>query len=149
MTHTIIVTFRLLSGAITAAIRKLEHELGIKDELQPSDFIYLTRIHYTALSDDQWGENEIDHIFFVRKPVTINFNPNEVEAIEWVTADRLKEMFELQRADQLKLTPWFEMIARRFLFDWWTNIETILQQRGLNDPEVSSKIHFLTLDDAK
>ena len=46
-------------GVKTAAIRKLEHELGIPlDSLTPSDFKYLTKIHYLAESDGEWGEHE-------------------------------------------------------------------------------------------
>lgn len=46
-------------GVRNAAQRKLEHELGIKPEQVPLDkFKYLTRIHYLAPSDGQWGEHE-------------------------------------------------------------------------------------------
>jgi isopentenyldiphosphate isomerase len=48
-----------ITGARNAAVRKLEHELGIKPEEVPVDnFKYLTRIHYLAPSDGQWGEHE-------------------------------------------------------------------------------------------
>jgi isopentenyl-diphosphate delta-isomerase len=48
-----------IKGARNAAVRKLEHELGIKPEEVPVDnFKYLTRIHYLAPSDGQWGEHE-------------------------------------------------------------------------------------------
>lgn len=46
-------------GVRNAAQRKLDHELGIKPEQVPLDkFKYLTRIHYLAPSDGQWGEHE-------------------------------------------------------------------------------------------
>lgn len=46
-------------GVRNAAQRKLDHELGIKAEQVPIDkFKYLTRIHYLAPSDGQWGEHE-------------------------------------------------------------------------------------------
>lgn len=42
-----------------AAIRKLEHELGIPtSQMKPDDFTFLTRIHYLAPSSGQWGEHE-------------------------------------------------------------------------------------------
>jgi isopentenyl-diphosphate delta-isomerase len=46
-------------GVKHAAQRKLEHELGIKKEQVPLDkFRFLTRIHYKAPSNSQWGEHE-------------------------------------------------------------------------------------------
>lgn len=46
-------------GVRNAAQRKLDHELGIKADQVPLDkFKYLTRIHYLAPSDGQWGEHE-------------------------------------------------------------------------------------------
>ena len=42
-----------------AAQRKLEHELGIPvGAIGLDEFVFLTRIHYVALSDDMWGEHE-------------------------------------------------------------------------------------------
>jgi isopentenyl-diphosphate delta-isomerase len=46
-------------GVKHAAQRKLEHELGIKKEQVPLEkFHFLTRIHYKAPSNGQWGEHE-------------------------------------------------------------------------------------------
>lgn len=46
-------------GVRAAAIRKLEHEMGIpKDKMHKEDFTYLKRIHYLAPSDGLWGEHE-------------------------------------------------------------------------------------------
>lgn len=48
-----------VAGVKRAAQRKLEHELGIKAAQVPfEDFKFLTRIHYKAPSDGQWGEHE-------------------------------------------------------------------------------------------
>lgn len=48
-----------IRGVKNAARRKLDHELGIKQEQVPfEDFHFLTRIHYKAPSDGQWGEHE-------------------------------------------------------------------------------------------
>jgi isopentenyl-diphosphate delta-isomerase len=49
-------------GVKNAARRKLDHELGIKQEQVPfEDFHFLTRIHYKAPSNGQWGEHESEH----------------------------------------------------------------------------------------
>ena len=44
-------------GVKLAAVRKLEHELGIRN-VQWQDLHFLTRIHYMAPSDSIWGEHE-------------------------------------------------------------------------------------------
>lgn len=49
-----------------AAVRKLEHELGIpRSQVPLEDFRYLTRLHYSAADTDtygptaEWGEHEV------------------------------------------------------------------------------------------
>jgi len=52
-----------IEGVKRAAQRKLDHELGIKKEQVPLDnFHFLTRIHYKAPSDGQWGEHESTYL---------------------------------------------------------------------------------------
>ncbi|EIE88881.1 hypothetical protein G6F57_006873 [Rhizopus arrhizus] len=110
-------------GVRTAAQRKLEHELGIPPEQVPLEkFKYLTRIHYVAPSDGQWGEHEIDYILFMKADVTLSLNPNEIRDIKYVTPQELQEMF---RDPNIPMTPWFKLICNTFLFKWWNQIETI------------------------
>ena len=46
-------------GVRRAAVRKLNHELGIPAEQVPMDKLqYLTRIQYLAPSNGEWGEHE-------------------------------------------------------------------------------------------
>ncbi|CEH19185.1 isopentenyl-diphosphate delta-isomerase [Ceraceosorus bombacis] len=108
-------------GVIRAAQRKLEHELGIPPEEVPLDeFQYLTRIHYMAPSDGMWGEHEIDYILFITAPVTVSENPNEVSATRWVSPEELKEF--MNELDPTSFTPWFKLIANKFLFPWWAEL---------------------------
>jgi isopentenyl-diphosphate delta-isomerase type 1 len=54
-----------VAGVKNAAVRKLEHELGIKASQVPiENFKFLTRIHYKAPSDGKWGEHESKWAFF-------------------------------------------------------------------------------------
>ena len=73
-------------GAKTAAVRKLQHELGIAPAQVPMDqFKYLTRLHYCApdhfaenqaVSGGPWGEHEMDYILFLKSEVgTSLFHP--------------------------------------------------------------------------
>jgi isopentenyl-diphosphate Delta-isomerase len=114
-----------VEGAKRAAIRKLNHELGIKTEQVPfSDFDFLTRIHYLAPSDGKWGEHEIDYILFIQANVTLEINKNEVKDTRWVSADELRQMFtdvesKTGQDKDLKYTPWFKLICESMLFKWW------------------------------
>ncbi|ORZ37069.1 NUDIX hydrolase domain-like protein [Catenaria anguillulae PL171] len=113
-----------VEGAKVAAVRKLDHELGItsvtKDELK-----YLTRIHYLAPSDEVWGEHEVDYIFVARKVDEVPMKPseNEVKDVKYVTRDELRAMFKEAEQGRIKLTPWFRLICENFLFSWWDHLE--------------------------
>ena len=73
-----------------AAIRKLQHELGIPQSAwSTDDFVNVINVHYSAPSDDTWGENEIDHILVAKKDVQLNLNPSEVCEVKYMTYDEI------------------------------------------------------------
>lgn len=117
-----------VAGAKVAAQRKLDHELGIAfSDVPLENFDYLTRIHYKSASgteDSKWGEHEIDYILILKTTNDIALNPNwnEVKDFKWVTADKLREMFE---DPSLVFTPWFKLICQSFLFKWWDNLSNL------------------------
>jgi len=132
-------------GVKRAAIRKLAHELGIVEgSIAADELHFLTKLHYEASSDGEWGEHEIDHILFARKDVPLDVNPNEIRDIRWVTPSELKELFAQQETNpDLFVTPWFQMIAENFLFGWWERLDDIIQAKGIaEDPPT---IHRLSL----
>jgi len=118
-----------VEGAKRAAIRKLNHELGIPSKYVPIEkFDYLTRIHYLAPSDGKWGEHEIDYILFIESDPELKINKNEVKDVRWVSMDELKQMFkdvETQsgKDKNLKYTPWFKLICETMLYQWWEALE--------------------------
>ncbi|XP_059259962.1 isopentenyl-diphosphate Delta-isomerase 1 isoform X1 [Mustela nigripes] len=115
-------------GVRRAAQRRLEAELGIPmEEVPPEDMSYLTRIHYKAQSDGLWGEHEIDYILFLRKSVTVNPDPNEIKSHCYVTKEELKALLKKAACGEIKLTPWFQIIADAFLFKWWDNLDHLDQ----------------------
>ncbi|RKP07580.1 isopentenyl-diphosphate delta-isomerase [Thamnocephalis sphaerospora] len=121
-------------GVKCAAQRKLEHELGIPFAQAPLEKMeYLTRIHYLAPSDGLWGEHEIDYVLFLRANVDLNINANEVKATRYVTADELREMFKQADAGEIKMTPWFRLIAENMLFGWWEKLD---QLDSVKQPDV-------------
>lgn len=129
----------LLGGAVTgcarAAIRKLEHELGIPlSTYTPSDLTFLTRIHYLARAREDnaeaeradFGEHEIDYLYVCRAPASglaLVPNPNEVCETRFVDRAQMLEMLRAAEAGELRLTPWFAMIAEQFLFRWWDDLD--------------------------
>ena len=123
-------------GVQRAAIRKLHHELGIEPKtLEKASFKYMGRVHYWAAdtlthgSHSPWGEHEIDYLVLVRLPkrpamagedLPMAVNPEEVMAIDWVTAAEL----EAKMSDaSLRWSPWFRVIADRFLYTWWKDLD--------------------------
>lgn len=115
-------------GVRTAAQRRLQAELGIPvDQVPPEEMTYLTRIHYKAQSDGVWGEHEIDYILFMQKDVDLNPDPNEIQSHCYVSKEELKEILEKAKKNELKITPWFSLIAETFLFKWWDNLHDLKQ----------------------
>jgi len=120
-------------GVKVAAVRKLDHELGIPKSQTPIDKMqYLTRIHYLAPSDGPWGEHEVDYILFLTADVTVTPNPNEIRDFKYVSKEELQAMFDDPKNS---FTPWFKLIARDFLFGWW---DTLLANRSSPDAPVDA-----------
>ncbi|KAJ2976431.1 hypothetical protein NUW58_g8089 [Xylaria curta] len=103
-----------------------------KEQVPFDDFHFLTRIHYKAPSDGKWGEHEIDYILFIKANVDLNINPNEVKDYKYVTQDELKALF---KDPTLKFTPWFKLICESMLFEWWSKLDSGLEQY-LNEQEI-------------
>lgn len=120
-------------GAKNAAVRKLEHELGIPASQVPvSKFKFLTRLHYWAADTvthgkkSPWGEHEIDYVLFFTVPskdqLTVKPHPDEVDDVKWVTKQQLLDMMDDK---SLLFSPWFRLIAHRWLIPdggWWDDL---------------------------
>lgn len=120
-------------GATRAAIRKLEHELGIvHSTFEENDFKFLTRLHYCARDDlndplSPWGEHEMDYILISRMPrakVVLNLNADEVQDTKYVTREELQKMMHPDSG--LLWSPWFRIIAEKFLDIWWRDLDKTL-----------------------
>jgi isopentenyl-diphosphate delta-isomerase len=121
-------------GVKRAARRKLQHELGLADSCLPtaSQLQYVTRLLYSAPcpppSEPGWGESEVDYILLARLAIRgedIVANEDEVRAVRFVTQDELQGML----ADPaLSWSPWFRIIADKFLGQWWESLDTLLLQ---------------------
>lgn len=124
-------------GVKYAAIRKLEHELGIpRSQLPHERFKFLTRLHYWAADTithgpkSPWGEHEIDYVlFFVIKSkdeITLHPNKEEVDDVKWVTQELLLDMMN---DSSLLFSPWFRIIAKKWLVGsngWWSDLNATI-----------------------
>jgi len=118
-------------GVKRAAIRKLEHELGISpNQVSVEAFKFLTRLHYWAAdvgthgADSPFGEHEIDYILFIQADVDVKPNPEEVSDFRYVSLDELREMMAPDSG--LLWSPWFRIITERFLGNWWNDLKETL-----------------------
>lgn len=68
-----------------AARRRLEEETGLRVPL-----IFGFKARYVARLDNQMIENEIPHLYFGRSETAPAPNPDEIEAIDWISLDRLE-----------------------------------------------------------
>jgi isopentenyl-diphosphate delta-isomerase type 1 len=118
------------TGVKNAAVRKIDNELGIT-ELETSDLHFITKIHYEAAFDENWGEHEIDWILFGKKDVKVNPNPSEVESYRYVDAAELQQLFDEAAQGKAYVAPWFQLIVEKYLFSWWPRIDEILANKGL------------------
>lgn len=114
-------------GVRRAAQRKLHHELGITPNEIPLDAIkFITRIRYKSDNfpyDGVWGESEIDHVLFIKQDVNVIANPNEVLSYEYIGRNKLQSLLNSEENKTVLLTPWFKLIVKNFLHEWWDNLD--------------------------
>ncbi len=125
------------SGVISAAIRKLEQELGINPtEISPDAFRLISRMIYKARADDIWVEHELDHILFARADVRLTLNHNEVEEVRWVDEKELGLLVNGSPQNGEVIAPWFLHIKDLFLDHWWDNLDDM-------DSLIDEEIHHI------
>ncbi|OGJ16816.1 MAG: hypothetical protein A2632_01950 [Candidatus Pacebacteria bacterium RIFCSPHIGHO2_01_FULL_46_16] len=89
------------------ARRRLREELGIVDPelvLQPG-----AKFRYQVVCNEEFGENELDQVFIGWYDGEVVPNPEEVQAVEWLTFDKKSptKILEQKRADEWAV--WFEL----------------------------------------
>ena len=110
---------------LDAAVRKVKHELGMdihRDELK-----FVTRIIYRASSSGIWGEYELDHVFICNLSCEreMDINPNEVADTIEVSREELSGLI-------LEFSPWFKLIHKHFLMDWWNNLDSLSSDQEIH-----------------
>lgn len=126
-------------GVTNAAIRKLDHELGIptKQLQNNGSFHFLNRIHYMAPCNDKlniWAEHEIDYILIYKihpgMNLTLSPNYNEIDDFKFVSKQEFTQMLNTQN----NFTPWFKIICENYLFKWWDQLNDLSNVE--NDPNI-------------
>lgn len=132
-------------GIKRAAVRKVQHELGIDIDIR--DISFITKILYKAtnfvpkeLAEKNlenkshyydFGENELDYILVSKLPldrsdVVSDINPNEVVSIKWVSREEIGNFIRNCRSDCVPISPWFNLIhSNGFLDQIWDNLDTL------------------------
>jgi len=131
------------TGVRRAAVRKLEHELGIPQGQVPADDLhFMTRIVYKAAvgEDDTWGEHEVDYILVgTGDATTKELNLNEVSEVRMLGRQELAGLIEEEERGEVMLSPWFKLIAQRWLPMWW---DAVLEGKLLEKRDTEA-IHML------
>ena len=82
-----------------------------------------------------WGEHEIDYVLFYtipsKKNLTIKPNPDEIDAIKWVSQTQLLSMMD---DPKLLFSPWFRIIVNKWVLGnkntgkrgWWDDLPTTM-----------------------
>lgn len=86
----------------------------------------------------------MDHILFVRKDVEYRMNPSEVDDCKYVNPEELRDLLDNHKAQGLVISPWFHMIAERFLFPWWKQLDDALAGQ-IPDAATAAAVHKLEL----
>lgn len=117
-----------VEGVKEAARRKLDQELGIPRAITEEwEFNHIGRFEYKCRWDEEWIEHEIDHVMIVRADCEVDFNRNEIQAIDWLDSDQLKSMMARKgRWKSQLIAPWFEAIVSHFLNDGDGEIDDII-----------------------
>ena len=119
-----------VSGVINAAKRKLHQELGIpRQQLDLIDFEHIGRFQYECRWDENWVENEVDHVIVAQLPeelqddLHVEPNPNEISETRWLHISEVWDMVSGEEPihsdtdiwkDEV-VAPWFKLLWKEFL----------------------------------
>jgi len=104
-------------GAVNAAVRKLEQELGIPVEVSKKwDFHNLGVLEYSCRWNSEWIEREMDYVISVIADVQVNPNENEIVETLWLDSDEVEGMMSATGVWRDRfVAPWFKLIWEHFV----------------------------------
>lgn len=84
------------------------------------------------MSDEKWGEHEIDYVLFIKKDVNVQVNPNEVKSYCFVDQEKMRQTLQDAEDGKIVITPWFDLLCKKFLFTWWENLGKLENVKDIN-----------------
>jgi isopentenyl-diphosphate Delta-isomerase len=88
-----------------AVRRRLKEEAGLECDLS-----YLFKFEYQAMFDGEWGEHELDHVFFGQTDAKPKVDKDEIG--DWKFID-VNDLAEDIKANPKIYTPWFKLVFER------------------------------------
>jgi isopentenyl-diphosphate delta-isomerase len=107
-------------------VRRTIFELGI--DLTGQKLCHVDKILYRSPYDEEWGEHEVDYVFFckVDADVAVKHNPDEIDEYKWVSKNELLPFMKDVEEKGGHMTPWFKKIYHsNKLIEWW---ETLINE---------------------
>jgi len=96
-------------GDLAATWRRLPFEIGV-EQASASDLLYRFSYEYHVVYNEDWAENEVNHILtgtLLQDPVT---NPDEVAAWEWKEPEEITRQLQ---SENHQFAPWFGLAWER------------------------------------
>lgn len=85
------------------------------------DLHLVGRYHYSAVYNEEFGENEIDYCFLIKKNLEYKINEAEVSEAFYVDYKQLEDIYE---SSQNKISPWFNLFIKNGIVkDWFDNLD--------------------------
>lgn len=97
--------------------RKARDELNL--EIAVEDLQACFKLRYWAKGDDCWGEHELDHVYALQMPSSMEITPNPEEVMNTRLVDKA-ELAHWMATEPTVFTPWFHLIMQRFT-NWPSN----------------------------
>jgi isopentenyl-diphosphate delta-isomerase len=93
---------------VDCAHRRLREELGISGVLLEQTH----KFQYQVRCNEEFGENEIDQVYIGQFNGSSELNPDEVQAVAWVSWEQIVQS-EWRERQNYELAPWFEIMLQK------------------------------------
>ena len=123
-----------IQGCINAAKRKLPQELGIEQDIANSmEFSHLGSFQYKCRWNEEWLENEVDHVLITRvDSLEIFPNENEISGHKWIGPEGIRQVMEGSGEWEGEIVaPWFRLLWREFLAEQYPHFDDIKERDGV------------------
>ena len=80
----------------------------------------------------------VDYVLIGKKDVKPNMNENEVSELKYCDFNEIKSMCEasLQSNSSIEVSPWFLLLQKNFLENWWQQLNDITNSNYKIDTQI-------------